>query len=268
MDTSHKFAIELKAGSVRIPLLGQHVSINILLLILCEGSLFLFAYLLFASVYLQTSMTAELLRLEPYLYSFIVVAGITTQGLYRIKLQYNPLGILSRVSLSFAMSFLFIIVLSSVLTLTLSSPLLHGAAVVPAHVLSLFCVLVIHTYFFKHVDQSNLKSNVLVLGAGGKASSIARLKKEHDLRTSNIKGYVRCAGDELRVASQQLVEVDLDDVVSYAFANHIQEILYAPDDRRLQFPAEQLLACKMQGIRVTELWSFFERETAKINVGF
>ena len=136
MERNHRIALELTTGSVKIPFLGQHVSINILLLILCEGIVFVLTYLFFSSLSLSTGLGAESMRIEPYLYSFILIASISTQGLYRINTRHNPLEILTRVSLSFAMSLAFIISLSYLFTLTLSSPSIRLSSMIGTVIVS------------------------------------------------------------------------------------------------------------------------------------
>ena len=42
----------------------------------------------------------------------------------------------------------------------------------------------------------------------------------------------------------------------------VDEIVVAPDDRRLRLPVDEILDCKMSGTMVLDLLSFFERETS------
>ena len=39
--------------------------------------------------------------------------------------------------------------------------------------------------------------------------------------------------------------------------------MIAMDDRREQFPVDDLLDCRMSGVEVTDLLTFFERETGE-----
>jgi len=46
----------------------------------------------------------------------------------------------------------------------------------------------------------------------------------------------------------------------------VDEIVVAPDDRRLRLPVDQILDCKMSGTMVLDLLSFFEKETSRIKL--
>ena len=46
----------------------------------------------------------------------------------------------------------------------------------------------------------------------------------------------------------------------------IDEVVVALDDRRKQFPVHELLDCKMSGVQVVDVLSFFERQTGKVHL--
>ena len=48
----------------------------------------------------------------------------------------------------------------------------------------------------------------------------------------------------------------------------MDEIVVAPDDRRLRLPVDEILDCKMSGTMVLDLLSFFEKETSRIKLVF
>jgi len=48
--------------------------------------------------------------------------------------------------------------------------------------------------------------------------------------------------------------------------NRIDEIVLAADDRRKGLPVQDILDCKMSGVEVVDLLTFFERETSKIRL--
>jgi len=48
--------------------------------------------------------------------------------------------------------------------------------------------------------------------------------------------------------------------------NRVDEIVVAVDDRRKSLPVHELLDCKMDGVAVFDLLTFFERETGKIRL--
>jgi lipopolysaccharide/colanic/teichoic acid biosynthesis glycosyltransferase len=48
--------------------------------------------------------------------------------------------------------------------------------------------------------------------------------------------------------------------------HRVDEIVVAMDDRRRQFPMDQLLECRLEGLEITDLVSFLERETGKVRL--
>jgi sugar transferase (PEP-CTERM system associated) len=82
-----------------------------------------------------------------------------------------------------------------------------------------------------------------------------------------IIGYIRGEGDEIDVsgdASQKLVSPD--QLSEFCVEHAIDEIVVAMDDRRRSFPMVQLLECRLDGVDVTDLVSFLERETGKVRL--
>jgi len=235
-----------------------------LLLLLCESTAFLLAYDLSAVLLLKAGVGSTLFRVEPYLYSLIMVISIASQGLYRIHYRHTQLGTFLRLFISFTIGSIAVLLLSH---LAVPSALpVEREAVMSAQLISFIPVLIAHTLFFELIDQSNVKTNVLVLGAGRRANSLSRLRRKSDLRTASIKGYVRCESDDVQVPPEKLIDTSPDNIVSYVIDNDIEEILVAPDDRRVRFPTQQLLHCRMRGIHVIDLCGFFERETGQIKL--
>src|SRR6185312_4569139 len=52
----------------------------------------------------------------------------------------------------------------------------------------------------------------------------------------------------------------------WAERHQINEIVVGPDERRGGLPMEELLRCKQSGIEITELVTFFERESGKVKL--
>lgn len=89
---------------------------------------------------------------------------------------------------------------------------------------------------------------VLVLGAGSRATEIARLRRRMDRPGFVVSGYVVTTGDLLAYCRQQRVE----------------EIVVAMDDHRDGFPLAQVNKCRDAGIAITGCGAFLERETGGI----
>src|SRR5262249_872963 len=103
-------------------------------------------------------------------------------------------------------------------------------------------------------------------GAGRRATSIAQLRRRTDRRGFSVLGYVPADGDD-PVGVQQAHHIVLSEsLLQHCEANLVDEIVVAMDDRRRSFPMEQLLECRLDGIEVTDLVTFLERETGKVRL--
>jgi len=264
MSANPRIAIDLTTRKVLVPVLRHYVSVSILLLLLCESAALVLAYDVVMSTHFGTNVGSSLRQIEPYLYSVIMIASITAQGLYRIHYRHTQLGTFVRILLSFTLGSVFLLVLSALVPESMLS--FNSESIISAQIISSGFVLVAHTLFFGHIDHSAMKTNVLVLGAGQKATAISKLRRKSDLRTVSIKGYVKCSGDETHVPSDKLFDTSPDNICRYAADNGIDEIVVAPDDCRVGFPVKQLYLCRMRGINVIDLCSFLERETGQIKI--
>ena len=116
------------------------------------------------------------------------------------------------------------------------------------------------------VDEDLFKRRVLVYGAGRRAGSIARLRRRSDRRGFVVVGYLAAAGDapsEIRRDRQAAARPICS---ACAPTQRVDEIVVAMDDRRQQFPMDQLLECRLEGVEIVELVSFLERETGKVRL--
>jgi sugar transferase (PEP-CTERM system associated) len=113
------------------------------------------------------------------------------------------------------------------------------------------------------IDEDILKRKILVYGAGNNAARILALRRRNDQRGFKVVGFVPSRNEERVVPEDKLVNKDAP-LVATAAAMEIDEIVVAMDDRRQQFPLKDLLDCRLAGIEVIELASFFERETGKV----
>lgn len=125
-------------------------------------------------------------------------------------------------------------------------------------------LLIIRVLLEKLSERGWFKKKVLILGAGRRAANLLKLRRRTDRRGFKVVGFVICDGDaEHQVPSAQCVNVG-DDLLKYCSEHLIDEIVVAMDDRRISFPMHELFSCRLDGIKITELIEFLERETGKV----
>ena len=122
---------------------------------------------------------------------------------------------------------------------------------------------------FVRVSSLNLfKRRVVVLGTGMRALRLAALARGRGPGRSIPVAFVNASGDPLLVEPTIL---PLDDNRDHALlARKVRElgageIVVATDDRR-GLPTDQLLECRLSGIRVLDYVEFCERETAAVDL--
>lgn len=122
--------------------------------------------------------------------------------------------------------------------------------------------------FFKTSEMRLMQSRILFLGCGALAkecSELARSKTSY--HRYNIAGFIPVASEEVCVPTGDVLKVrEGDSLLKLANQYNVQEIVVSVQNRRGSFPIKELLDCKLQGLKVTDAATFFERETCQIRV--
>ena len=131
--------------------------------------------------------------------------------------------------------------------------------------ISLIGIISVRLIFFSVVDHAVFKRRVLVLGAGNNATEIWKLESDPLLQGIKIVGYVHINRDHDVIEDKRVIHPDrpLQDIIR---DKQIDEIVLAVDDRRKALPVHEILDCKMDGVIVIDLLTFFERETGKVKL--
>jgi sugar transferase (PEP-CTERM system associated) len=196
------------------------------------------------------------------LFAVVMFVCMAAMGLYNARQRSRLAGLLARVAASVLTGALLIAVVFYLFpqlqigrgALMLSTALAFGG------------VVLVRAIWDTLVDEDLFKRRVLVYGAGRRAGSIARLRRRSDRRGFMIVGYLPAAGD----APSEIPETDKvrtrNDLLSLCVEQRVDEIVVAMDDRRQQFPMDELLECRLEGVEIVELVSFLERETGKVRL--
>jgi sugar transferase (PEP-CTERM system associated) len=193
-----------------------------------------------------------------------LVTAITTlsTGLYVGRLREGMAGVLIRIAISMVMSSMIV-----VLIFYLFDDLSLGRGVMAlVYVQSFFIIGTIRTLFFELVDTSVFKSRVLVYGAGSDASYIdKKLRRKADRRGFDIVGYALLGNQDAQVDQNRIVKID-SPLLEYVNKNSIDEIVVATSDIQTRGKIDELVDCKLNGINVLDILTFFEREAGQIRI--
>jgi len=233
--------------------------------------LLIFAGALVSTIYLNGKLNfvehkeipTNVIVIYALVFSLIVQLSSLALGLYNSKLRESFRGILRRVLVSVAIGFFIV---------TIINPF-YGENALPIELLaiasfiSFFEVGILRAITFKVDFFGFNKRKVLVLGSGERASIIEkRMRRDVDRQGFNIHGFIIMNGDiEDGIRHETKIRLE-DSLVSYALEHEIDEIVVANDERRNNLPVDELFACKIRGVEITEILDFIERETGQIAV--
>ncbi|MDP7592874.1 MAG: TIGR03013 family PEP-CTERM/XrtA system glycosyltransferase [Litorilituus sp.] len=206
---------------------------------------------------------------DNYVFIYALVFSLLSQlsslalGLYNSKLRVNMRGVIRRVLMCIAVAFFLNTIINPLYgEYALPIEIIAIASLVSFILVSLFRCVTFQIDFFGFN-----KRIVLVLGTGKRASIIERrMRRDVDRQNFSVHGYIIMDGD-LEEGIQRETRIELEgSLVNYAIENNINEIVVASDERRNNLPIDELFACKIRGIEITEIIDFIERETGQIAV--
>ncbi|HJW54400.1 MAG TPA: TIGR03013 family XrtA/PEP-CTERM system glycosyltransferase [Burkholderiaceae bacterium] len=133
--------------------------------------------------------------------------------------------------------------------------------------LSCFGLLATRFVFFKSTQASIFVPRALFLGIGELAQDCSRLAQSQATSGKyQIAGYIPVGHEAQCVPASQVIKRrgTLIEIARQVGATDI--VVAVRDKRGGSFPIQELLECKLSGIRVTDSAHFFEREACQIKV--
>jgi len=195
-------------------------------------------------------------------FSALVVLSMASIGLYQRDMREGKGGIAVRFFIAFLAS-----IMGTVLVFYLI-PSLHlgrGALALTA-IIGFTGVASVRTIIYRLVEDETLKRQVLILGAGACANRILHnLRRRSDKKGFHLLGFIPIPEEDVLVPTDKLLLAQ-SSIFHAAQTLQADEIVVAADDRRKNFPLHDLLNCKMAGIEVVDLQTFYEREAGKLNL--
>ena len=198
--------------------------------------------------------------LKAIVFSVVIIIGFIASGLYQTRLREGGLGFILRLTAAFLLGLVGVSVIFYVIP-----QLLMGRGVIAITVTISFILtaaLRISIYF---VDPEIFKKRILVIGAGKRANTLTELRRKSDQFGFTILGYTHFRGEEDVVSKDKVINLTMP-LVDFVEKNNVDEIVLAIGDRRKGIPMHELLECKMRGVDIIDVITFFERETGKIRL--
>lgn len=133
-----------------------------------------------------------------------------------------------------------------------------------AVVFAFVLVLIARWLFLRLVGWRSFRRRILVLGAGSRAArmeTLARLPEASFLVTR----FVRMTEGEPQVTHWE-PRAALPSAAEMVERDRVSEVVVAIEERRGALPLDDLLQVRMTGVRVTDISSFFEQETGRVDL--
>jgi sugar transferase (PEP-CTERM system associated) len=245
-----------------LPLASKSLAIIefILLAVALPSALYLNDFISFVSI---TPISDYYLLIYALVFALMNQFSSLALGLYNSKLRVNLRGVIRRLLMCIAVAFFL---------LTIINPF-YGQYALPIEILACasllsLIVVAIFRYFTFQVDFFGFnKRLVIVLGAGERASIIERrMRRDVDRQNFSVHGYIIMEGDSEEGIKEETRITLEGSLVNYVLEHGIEEIVVASDERRNNLPVDELFACKIRGVEITEILDFIERETGQIAV--
>jgi sugar transferase (PEP-CTERM system associated) len=201
--------------------------------------------------------------LSACMFALVMVFSMSALGMYQNNFAEDLRNTFLRLMSSFALGFGIITLVFYLLPdLYFGRGLLGFVILIAA--LATFLTRVV---FFKSAQSRLLESRIIFLGVGALA------KECRDLVMSNmgyhkyyIVGFIAMPDEESCVPSSVILPAN-EPLASMAKRYNANEIVVSVQNRRGgAFPIQDLLECKLNGVKVTGAETFFEREACQIRV--
>ena len=244
---------------------NHYIRVPFLILGLVEGgilyaSVFLAAYLRFAEEIKYFQLGLGRLEGHALVFAIVMITGFLAMGLYQARMRDGIRGILLRLGFGYFFGMMML-----TMTFYVLPQLYLGRGIILIAIITSFIAIIFLRLLFFKLKNDAFKRIVLVLGTGKKAQTISQLRRKSDRVGFNLLGYAHIRGTTDKVKQEYIISLNMP-LKEFCIKNEVDEIVLAIEDRRKNFPTQELLDCKMSGIDVIDLASFFERETGKIKL--
>lgn len=194
-------------------------------------------------------------------FALCMMVVMSSMGLYQPDLWNSIASLKVRVVTAFLMGFAITVLISYLMPPPHPLPVGLGATVMIA---ALAGSVIVRAAFHQWNHFGVPKSRVLVLGTGSRVMKLAESAQRNP--NHQVIGYIALQPSRHYIPLAHVLSLTPDDTLPSVVAKYaIDQIVVAVRDRRGGgFPVQQLLECKMKGVKVIELPSFFEREYRQV----
>lgn len=253
----------MRLAMVRI--FRHYVPVQLLILALLEGAI------LFGAMYLGVTLRfgrEDLPSIGPIypralVFAAVMLSAMTALGLYIRETPKGNWSYYARFMASFVLGWV-----AMTLIFYIAPDLFLGrGAFALAFAFGFVGTVFARVVFYRVVDQEMLRRRVVVLGTGTRAAEVGKLLKDNPGHHKfQLVGYLPQDGVQHHV-DEDLILRDSSPLIAVVHKYLVDEVVVGVRDRRngkLSMP--DLLECKLEGVAITDLSTFFERETGHVQL--
>lgn len=222
----------------------------------------LFFSVMIAAQWLHGERPLGLTLIGPYAFGFAVATTALNKaiGFYQHDVKR---GASQTIALALV-SFLLAVCVGYAIFGMLAVETVRHEALQLASIMSVALLTAVRIYALNGGFGPMLVRRVMVLGTGQEADAV-----EKSMRTGDVKvvGFYPLAGDDALQVPRHRVLLAEKSLEEAARRLRIDEIIVAVGERRGgRLPVDELLACKLSGVRVLDLSSYFERALGQVRL--
>lgn len=210
---------------------------------------------------LELSDFFEALVPEAIVFSIVMLLSLASVGLYQRRLKEGRGAMVARIIIGVILGVIIIDQISYTLP---DLDMGHGIWL-RVTIIAFFGVLLTRLMFFQALKSDTLKRRVLVLGVGKKAKTLRESAPSFGNCEFKLVGFVPLIDEKMGTDANLLLAAQSD---LFKVAQEVQAdlIVVASDNKKQGFPTDALLKCKLFGIEIIDIVTFYEREAGKIKL--
>lgn len=198
---------------------------------------------------------------EVFTYAAVVSVVMLATGLYETHGYRSARLTATRLLVAFGLS----LVVLAVIFFLLPDVALWRSIFLYAALFSFVLIMAVRSLSALLVNWDRFRRRIVVLGAGERAAKLAEIGRAPNAGFEIVR-YVRMTEREPKVEGAAVRE-DVPSFDDLADELGVDEIVLALEERRGALPVADLLRAKLAGVRVSEMSSFLERETGRVDLG-
>jgi sugar transferase (PEP-CTERM system associated) len=197
---------------------------------------------------------------QAYVFALSMLVVMTSMGLYQADLWRDTQTIGMRLAAAFMVGF----VITGLIAFFVPSLRLAPYSVGVTLIVAFGGSALVRAAFYKWTNLGVFKSRVLVLGTGSRVMKLAECAQDNPNHT--VVGYLSLQDSKHYSPLPRVLSIAPGETLWSVVEKYgINQIVLAVRDRRGGgFPVQELLECRLRGVKIVELPTFFEREYRQV----